>query len=142
MSKLYLGLGSNMGNREDLIRQALRLIGERVGKVLRTSSLIETEPWGFESEHRFLNAVCLIETNLSPLDCLHKTQRIEHLLGRRHKSRDGHYTDRPIDIDLLFYDDLVIQTPELTIPHPHWQERDFVRIPLEEIREDSEMHRD
>lgn len=142
MSKLYLGLGSNMGNREDYIRQALRLIGERVGKVLRTSSLIETEPWGFESEHRFLNAVCLIETNLSPLDCLHKTQRIEHLLGRRHKSRDGHYTDRPIDIDLLFYDDLVIQTPELTIPHPHWQERDFVRIPLEEIREDSEMHRD
>lgn len=142
MSKLYLGLGSNMGNREDLIRQALRLIGERVGKVLRTSSLIETEPWGFESEHRFLNAVCLIETNLSPLDCLHKTQRIESLLGRRHKSRDGHYTDRPIDIDLLFYDDLVIQTPELTIPHPHWQERDFVRIPLEEIREDSEMHRD
>ncbi len=142
MSKLYLGLGSNMGNREDYIRQALRLIGERVGKVLRTSSFIETEPWGFESEHRFLNAVCLIETNLSPLDCLHKTQRIEHLLGRRHKSRDGHYTDRPIDIDLLFYDDLVIQTPELTIPHPHWQERDFVRIPLEEIREDSEMHRD
>jgi 2-amino-4-hydroxy-6-hydroxymethyldihydropteridine diphosphokinase len=136
MSKLYLGLGSNLGNREENIRKAISLIGQRVGRVLRTSSFIETEPWGFQSEHRFLNAVCLVETELSPLDCLHATQHIERLLGRRRKSQGGKYSDRPIDIDLLLYDNLEINTPELTLPHPYMQERDFARIPLEEIMEE------
>ena len=133
MSRLYLGLGSNLGNREANIRQAIDLIGERVGKVVRTSSFIETEPWGFNSEHRFINAVCLEETELQPLECLHETQRIERQLGRKRKSRKGIYHDRPIDIDLLLYDDVHLESRELTLPHPHIEERDFVRIPLEEI---------
>lgn len=133
MSRLFLGLGSNLGNREANIRQAIDLIGERVGKVVRTSSFIETEPWGFNSEHRFINAVCLVETELQPLECLHETQRIERQLGRKRKSRKGIYHDRPIDIDLLLYDDVHLESRELTLPHPHIEERDFVRIPLEEI---------
>jgi len=135
MSKLYLGLGSNLGKREENIRRAIDLIGQRVGTVLRTSNIMETEPWGFQSEHRFLNAACLVETSLTPLECLHETQRIERSLGRRRKSKDGKYHDRSIDIDLLLYDNVQIQTPELTIPHPHIQDRDFVRIPLAEIME-------
>ena len=133
MSRLYLGLGSNLGNREALINQAIDLIGKRVGKVVRISSFVETEPWGFKSEHRFINAVCLVETEKRPLDCLHETQRIEQQLGRRRKSRKGIYHDRPIDIDLLLYDDVHMESLELTLPHPHIEERDFVRIPLEEI---------
>lgn len=133
MSRLYLGLGSNLGNREAIIQQAISLIGKRVGKVMRVSSFVESEPWGFKSEHRFINAVCLVETEMQPLDCLRETQRIELQLGRRRKSRRGIYHDRPIDIDLLLYDDVHMESPELTLPHPHIEERDFVRIPLEEI---------
>ena len=130
---LYLSLGSNLGDREDMLRRAIALIGERVGKVQRVSSFIETEPWGFQSEHPFLNAACLVLTTLSPLECLDATQQIERELGRRTKSSSGIYHDRPIDIDLLMYDDLQLSTPRLTLPHPHMHERDFVMIPLREI---------
>ena len=133
MSRLYLGLGSNLGDRRENIQRAITFIGERIGEVLRVSSFIETEPWGFQSEHCFLNAACLVDTSLTPMQCLRKTQQIERLLGRRKKSREGVYHDRPIDIDLLIYDDLRIQTPTLTLPHPRIEERDFVKIPLEEI---------
>lgn len=135
MHKLYIGLGSNLGNREELLHRAIEFINERIGSVLRTSSFIETEPWGFQSENTFLNAVCLAETTLTPLQCLKETQKIERLLGRKHKSKDGKYQDRPIDLDLLIYDDLKMNTPELTLPHPHMQERDFVMIPLREVME-------
>ena len=130
---LYLSLGSNLGDREDMLRRAIALIGERVGKVQRVSSFIETEPWGFQSEHPFLNAACLVLTTLSPLECLDATQQIERELGRRTKSSGGIYHDRPIDIDLLLYGNLKLSTPRLTIPHPHMYERDFVMIPLREI---------
>ena len=130
---LYLSLGSNLGDRAENLRRAIALIGERVGKVQRISSFIETEPWGFESEHPFLNAACLVLTTLSPLECLDATQQIERELGRRTKSSGGIYHDRPIDIDLLMYDDLQLSTPRLTLPHPHMHERDFVMIPLREI---------
>ena len=136
MHKLYISLGSNLGNKEEKLRRAIELINERIGSVLRTSSFIETEPWGFQSENTFLNAVCLVETSLTPMQCLKETQKIERLLGRTRKSKDGIYHDRPIDLDLLLYDDLEMNTPELTLPHPHMQERDFVMIPLKEIRED------
>ena len=136
MHKLYISLGSNLGNKEEKLRRAIELINERIGSVLRTSSFIETEPWGFQSENTFLNAVCLVETSLTPMQCLKETQKIERLLGRTRKSKDGIYHDRPIDLDLLLYDDLEMSTPELTLPHPHMQERDFVMIPLKEIRED------
>ena len=130
---LFLSLGSNLGDREQTLHRAIALIGERIGTVQRVSSFIETEPWGFQSEHPFLNAACMVLTKLSPIECLEATQQIERELGRRTKSHDGIYHDRPIDIDLLLYDDLHISTPTLTLPHPRMQERDFVMIPLREI---------
>jgi len=130
---LYLSLGSNIGDRRSLLHRAITLIGERIGTVQRVSSFIETEPWGFESEHPFLNAACMVLTSLSPEQCLEATQQIERELGRTQKSKDGIYHDRPIDIDLLLYDDLEISTPTLTLPHPRMYERDFVMIPLREI---------
>lgn len=138
MHKVFLGLGTNLGDREGNIRQAVRLIGERVGEVTRQSSLIETEPWGFESEHRFLNAVILCETSQTPRQVLETTQQIERDMGRKkitnRKSGSRTYSDRPIDIDILLYDDLTVDEPDLRIPHPLMHERDFVMIPLEEIR--------
>ena len=102
LHQVYLGLGSNLGEREENIRRAIRLIGERVGKVTRQSSLIETEPWGFESENRFLNGVILCETKLSPREVLKETQRIERELGRKRiLLTPSPYSDRPIDIDIL-----------------------------------------
>ncbi|MBQ9260924.1 MAG: 2-amino-4-hydroxy-6-hydroxymethyldihydropteridine diphosphokinase [Prevotella sp.] len=137
--KVYLGLGSNLGDREDIIRKAISLIGERVGLVIRQSSLIETEPWGFESDNKFLNGVILCETTLTPRQVLRATQKIERELGklRKHSTRRtplSIYHDRPIDIDILLYDDLTIDEPDLKIPHPLMHERDFVMIPLKEIQ--------
>ena len=154
MHKVYLGLGSNLGDRDEYIRKAISLIDERVGKVLRQSSLIETEPWGFESSNRFLNGVILCETTLSPREVLKATQKIERELGRKKKSKvegrrskvegqkptangqqpRANYKDRPIDIDILLYDDWKVDEPDLKIPHPLMQERDFVMIPLKEIQ--------
>ena len=131
--ELYIALGSNMGDRRSLLNRAIALIEERVGAVQRVSSFIETEPWGFESEHPFLNAAVMVLTTLSPIECLDATQQIERELGRKKKSKGGKYHDRPIDIDLLLYGDLKLSTPRLTIPHPHMFERDFVMIPLREI---------
>ena len=137
--KLYLSLGSNLGDRETNIRQALALIDERVGSVYRVSSYIETAPVGFSSPNKFINVVCLVHTMMSPMACLRETQKIEKELGRTQKSinPDGSltYKDRLIDIDLLTYDQLVLNTPELTLPHPRMHERDFVLIPLREIME-------
>lgn len=137
--KLYLSLGSNLGDRETNIRQALALIDERVGSVYRVSSYIETAPVGFQSPNKFINIVCLVHTMMSPMACLRETQKIEQEVGRTQKSinPDGSltYKDRLIDIDLLTYDQLVLNTPELTLPHPRMHERDFVLIPLREIQE-------
>ena len=118
-----------------MLHRAIALIGERIGTVERVSSFIETEPWGFQSEHPFLNAACKVQTTLTPRQCLKETQRIERELGRTSKSRDGIYHDRPIDIDLLLYGDLHLSTSTLTLPHPRMYERDFVMIPLREIME-------
>jgi len=141
--QLFLGLGSNLGDRAENIRKAVLLIQERVGEVVRQSSLIETEPWGFESDHCFLNGVILCETTLTPRQVLRATQKIERELGRKKKTTllsplsplTSHlYSDRPIDIDILLYDDLTVNEPDLKIPHPLMHERDFVMIPLNEIR--------
>ena len=138
-SKVYLGLGSNLGERKEQLCRAIALIGERVGEVIRQSSFIETEPWGFESENKFLNAVILCETTLSPRQLLRTTQQIERDLGRKKKangkSLNRKYIDRPIDIDILLYDDLTVDEPDLKIPHPLMHERDFVMVPLREIRD-------
>lgn len=129
--KVYLGLGSNQGDRNKQLARAIELIGERVGKVIRQSSIIETEPWGFTSGNKFLNCAIFIETELLPRKVLEVTKQIERELGRRYKGMA--YRDRPIDIDILLYDDETIDTPELQIPHPLMHERDFVMIPLKEI---------
>ena len=130
---VYLGLGSNLGNRKKLLLQAIRLISEQVGKVTRQSSLIETEPWGFESNNKFLNAVILCETTKTPREVLEITQQIERDMGRTKKSVPVGYSDRTVDIDILLYDDLTIDEPDLKIPHPLMHKRDFVMIPLKEI---------
>ncbi|SFW27610.1 2-amino-4-hydroxy-6-hydroxymethyldihydropteridinediphosphokinase [Prevotellaceae bacterium HUN156] len=134
MHKVYLGLGSNLGDRHALMEKAITLIGERIGKVVRQSSFIETEPWGFESDNRFLNAVILVETEHTPREVLTLTQQIEREMGRTRKSGSAGYADRPMDIDILIYDDLEINEPDLKIPHPLMHEREFVMIPLREVR--------
>ena len=133
MHKVYLSLGSNLGDRHTTMRRAIALLGERVGTVDRQSSFIETEPWGFQSVNRFLNMCVRVLTNLSPEQMLAVTKQIERELGRTQKSVDGQYHDRPIDIDILMYDDQNIDLPDLKLPHPHMKERDFVMIPLREI---------
>ena len=133
MHRLYIGLGSNLGNRKALITEALRLVDLCVGHIESISSFYETEPWGFQSAHPFLNAAALVITRLSPNECLTATQRIERQLGRTQKSTDRQYHDRTIDIDLLLYDDLHIQTEKLTLPHPLIEERDFVKKPLSDL---------
>ena len=129
----YLSLGSNIGDRHSTLWEAIRLIGQAAGRVERVSSFIETEPWGFSSEHRFIKCCIRIATPLTPHQLLRATQAIEIQLGRTAKSVDGQYHDRPIDIDILTYDDLHIDAPDLHIPHPHMHERDFVMQPLSEI---------
>ena len=132
LTDVYLGLGSNLGDRHAQLLAAIELLAQRVGRLVRCSSFIETAPWGFVSEHPFLNAVALFRTTLSPRELLTVTQDIERQLGRRQKS-DGTYHDRPIDIDILLYGDAVIDEPDLKIPHPLMHERDFVMRPLNEI---------
>ena len=129
---MYLGLGSNLGDREANLLKAITMIGERIGNVVRQSTFMETEPWGFESKNAFLNGVILCETRRTPRGVLRATQQIERELGRRHKG--GTYQDRTIDIDILLYDDLHIDEPDLKIPHPLMQQRDFVMVPLQEIQ--------
>ena len=140
--QVYLGLGSNLGDCRKNLERAIRLIDDRVGQVTRQSSFIETEPWGFESPNKFLNAVILCETTKTPREVLMLTQQIERDMGRR-KMVNGQwsmvngqriYADRPIDIDILLYDDVTIDEPDLKIPHPLMHQRDFVMIPLEEVR--------
>lgn len=130
---VYLGLGSNLGNREENLRGALFEIASSVGVVEAVSSFIVTEPWGFESTHTFVNAVCRVQTHLSPMEVLDATQAIERNLGRIKKTVDGVYSDRLIDIDILLYDDWKVDTPRLVIPHPLMAQRDFVKIPLAEL---------
>ena len=131
--KVYFSLGSNLGDKEGNIREAISRIGELIGEVDRQSTLLATEPWGFESDNTFVNAALRCTTSLSPFEILNITQNIERAMGRTLKSVDGQYHDRIIDIDILIYDDLHITTPQLTLPHPLMKERDFVMIPLKEI---------
>lgn len=133
MHLTFIALGSNLGDGPALLDEAIVRIGQQIGEVLSVSSYMQSEPWGFESEHRFTNAVCAVRTELDPLPLLDETQQIERQMGRNHKHQPGEsYTDREIDLDILLYDDLNYQDERLTLPHPHIVERDFVRIPLQE----------
>ena len=136
MAEVYVGLGTNLGDKEQNLRDAVQKIEEQLGKDVSL-----TAPGGLASEHRFQNAAACVDTDLSPLEVLRETQLIERELGRTKKSVDGVYSDRLIDIDLLLYDDLVLSVTSpsgaaLNLPHPLMTERDFVMRPLAEIAPD------
>ena len=133
MADVFLGLGTNLGDKKTNLSMAMEEIRKRVGEVTSLSAYYITEPWGFDSQNSFLNAVCKVCTSLSPSEVLSVTQSIERDLGRMKKSINGQYSDRPIDIDILLYDNLVIDTPDLSIPHPLMHKRLFVMEPLTEI---------
>ena len=129
---VYLGLGANLGDRMENIRRALALLAEQV-RIERLSSIYETEPWGYDEQPCFLNAVCRGLTSLVPSSLLSLTKQIELSLGRTSSFPNA---PRPIDVDILLYGDLVLESPELTIPHPRLAERAFVLVPLVEIAPD------
>ncbi len=133
MHIVYFSLGTNLGNRRDNILKAIEKIGELIGNVERQSALYETEPWGFNSDNMFVNAALCCSTMLTPRQVLELTQKIEKEMGRTRKSVNAEYHDRIIDIDILLYDDIHIDEPDLKIPHPLMYERDFVMKPLNEI---------
>jgi len=132
MVLIYLGLGTNLGDKAGNLNEAINKLSSEVGRIVRKSAFYASKPLGFESENDFLNAVVLVETNLSPVALLAKTQEIERELGRTAKSVNG-YADRIIDIDILLYGNLIINDAALKIPHPLITVRDFVFIPLLEI---------
>jgi len=125
----FLGLGSNVGDRLNYILKALDHI-ENYGKILKCSTVYESQPWGVKDQPSFLNSVVMVETNLRPVELLHRVKKSEILLGRKNRGRWG---PREIDIDILLYEDHIIMLSFLKIPHPHLLERDFVLIPLLEI---------
>lgn len=131
---VYLALGSNLGARYILLSQAITRLDEEVGSIMDIAPYYETAPWGFTSEHHFLNTVVALRTHLSAEELLTETQRIERSLGRTSKHlRDENYTDRTIDIDILFYGEEVICSNHLVVPHPLLHERLFVLEPLAQI---------
>ena len=133
---LYLSLGSNLGDKQKNIEEALDKIEERIGSIVSLSAFYLTTPVGFQSENIFLNCVCEVTTYIDIYRLFAITQEIEKEIGREQKSKDRQYMDRIIDIDLILAGDQVIDTPELTIPHPRFHTRSFVLDPLYEIAPD------
>ena len=134
MKKIYLGLGSNLGDREHNLKEAFARIEEHIGHVVKSSSVYETEPWGFNTRETFLNAVIEVGTELNPSAVLGAILMIETLLGRTRGEKQ--YSSRVIDIDILLYNDLIVNEVSLKIPHPLLHERMFVLVPLCEIAPD------
>ena len=138
MTNVYLGLGTNLGNKELNLRTAVQKIEEQIGKIISLSAFYVSAPWGFDSDNSFLNAALCLATEYDPQDVLKRTQAIEIELGRKQKSVEGVYHDRLIDIDLLLYGEQILRTvtasgAALILPHPLMEERDFVMYPLAEI---------
>ena len=131
--RIYLGLGTNLGDRQENLTRAIEALSLALGTCKAQSSFLETEPWGFESDNGFLNCVVAFDTELTPTELLDTTERIERELGRTVKSTGGNYHDRLIDIDILLYGNTVIESERLTIPHPLMHMRDFVLEPLAQI---------
>lgn len=133
MTIVYLSLGSNTGDRFKLIEQAVGLLNLAQDiKLIRTSALYETEPWGLKNQNWFLNMIAEIKTPLSAQDLLVKCQNIERTLGRN-REKETRWGERPIDIDIIFYGKEIINTQFLTIPHKHMHKRAFVLVPLLEL---------
>jgi 2-amino-4-hydroxy-6-hydroxymethyldihydropteridine diphosphokinase len=135
MKKVFLGLGSNLSDREHNLESAVEKIQEFIGPIIRVSSIYETEPWGFKSENYFLNMVVEAETSLNPSGLLGRLLTIESLLGRLREGKK--YQSRIIDIDILLFGKQVINKAELAIPHPKIPDRRFVLEPLCEIAPDT-----
>jgi len=133
MSEVFILLGGNEGDKHKIFSETIKLIGESIGKVVISSSFYETEPWGFVSD-LFWNQALIVESLLSPDDVLKQALDIENRMGRKRISEN--YEARPIDIDLMFYDDLQIDTPHLTIPHRLMAQRRFILVPMAEIAPD------
>lgn len=132
--QIYLGVGSNLGNSKELIEQCLQKIESQIGTIHARSALYRSAAWGYESDREFLNGVIALSTDCSPEEVLIRTRNIEIELGSlSHRKPDGSYDDRLIDIDLLDYDGIRLDTPSLTLPHPRMHLRDFVLQPLVEI---------
>ncbi|WP_343635997.1 2-amino-4-hydroxy-6-hydroxymethyldihydropteridine diphosphokinase [Fluviicola sp.] len=129
---IYIGVGTNLGDRMAHIRQAIEELTLISIDIIRTSSVYETEAWGFESNNLFLNTVFECVSSLNPPDCLKALQLVEKKMGRK-KSLNGEYESRIIDLDILLFKDQQIQLPELTIPHPYITERQFVIAPMQEL---------
>ena len=129
----YIGIGSNLGNREENCQKAIALLIKKNIKITKRSSLYEIEPWGVKEQPRFINMAVEIETNLEPAELLKVIKEIENSMGRRKGIRWG---PRVIDLDVLLYDDLILKTGELEIPHPAIKDREFVLKPLSEIAPD------
>ena len=136
---IYFGIGTNLGDREANLREAIRLLSERVGEQLACSSVYRSAPMGFVSNNEFANIVAVYDTDYSPEEVLLITQQIEREMGRTEKSVNGVYQDRVIDIDLLqvtHHSSLILHNSvTLTLPHPHMHEREFVMIPLREVEQ-------
>lgn len=133
MHKAFIALGSNLGDKRKNIEIAIEKIKEKGIKILKVSSIIETEPYGYKDQDSFLNAVCLVETSLDPFSLLRVLLNIEEEMGRKRTFKWG---PRNIDLDIIFYDDLVIESEELIIPHPDAHNRIFVMGPISEIEPD------
>ena len=133
MSKIYLSIGSNKGNRYSQIKEALKLIREDLGEIISISKIYETKSWGFESE-KFLNLCIAIKSELSPDKLLFSINSIEKKIGRKRDSKK--VNAREIDIDIIFYSNKIVNQEELIIPHPRLELRNFVLVPLSEIASD------
>ena len=137
MAIVYLSLGSNLGDRVGYIQQATSLLGSNPDiNIVATSSFYESEPWQMDSEKWFVNAIVQITTTMLPEELLDECKRIEAQLGRKTEPNTKSYTDRQIDIDIVFYDNSMIKTDRLTIPHPLFHHRAFMLVPMLEIAED------
>ena len=134
----FILLGSNLGKRESLLKQAITMIGEICGEVMASSKIYETEPWGFVSENNFLNQVVMIKTELEAHDLLKELLSIEATLGRQRDENVKSYTSRPMDLDILYYGDMIINDTDLIVPHPRLHMRRFTLLPLCDIASDFE----
>jgi 2-amino-4-hydroxy-6-hydroxymethyldihydropteridine diphosphokinase len=131
MHQVFLGIGGNTGNKHDNFEKVYTFIKNELGEIMIRSSVYETPPWGFQSDENFWNQILLIETGFSPEELLQKIAKIEDWFGRERAS--GKYSSRKMDIDILYFDALILNTETLTIPHPQITKRLFVLVPLAEI---------
>jgi len=132
-NEVFISLGSNLGDRTENLKMALHAVELNVGTVLKRSSVYETKPWGKGNQPDFLNQVIRVHSDISPEDCLFRLLAIEQKMGRKREEKWG---ARIIDLDLLYADDLILQTEKLTLPHPGIAQRKFVLVPIAEIAPD------